>query len=74
MRSWFFILVVCFSLSLTSCEDYRVLARVGNKPIYVKEFKKEFLSENTIKEGDTITFERKNIFLDNMIEKKNAVV
>ncbi|HPG39177.1 MAG TPA: peptidylprolyl isomerase [bacterium] len=70
MRIWSGILVTCFCLSLTSCENYGIVARVGNKPIYVKEFKQDFLAENTINQGDNISLERKQAFLDNMIEKR----
>ncbi len=73
MKFWSSILVLFLFLSVTGCEDYKVVARVGNKPIYAGEFKKEFLAENTIKEGDTVPLQRKNAFLDIMIEKRQRL-
>ncbi|MBN2411580.1 peptidylprolyl isomerase [candidate division KSB1 bacterium] len=64
------LLFITIIILIAGCENYKIVARVGNSPIYVKDFKAALLKENGIKSYNKISAVEKENVLTAMIEER----
>jgi len=70
MKIIFRFLFIMSILLIIGCEEYKIVARVGNEPIYVKDFKNVFLKEYPLTSNEKVSEQKKNNILNTMIEEK----
>ena len=64
------IVIFIVMIILSSCGDTSMVARVGNKAIYLNEFESSFAAAKSDKPTDTITLDEKQKHLDTMIDRQ----